>query len=158
MHKLFEKDQCKGVDCKIMSQRYYATDIRVGEIVIMNPRYDGKLKQKHPLYGFKAFVEEIVVEPTPIERLRTHNLNGITFHSGTYSLYGFEKNDYFGHKDWYIGDFKGVDFSKTGELISLFELNQLYEKVGDDDPMFQRDIVTVINNLGRTHGRNEYNE
>src|SRR3990172_12334956 len=139
-----------------MSQQYYPTDIQVGEIVIMHPRYDRRLKQKHPLDGFKAFVEEIIFQPTPIEQLRVHNLDGIAFHSGTYSLYGFKQNDYFGHKDWYIGDYKGVDFERTSKLISLFELNQLYEKV-DDDAMFQRDIVTVINNLGRTHGRNENN-
>ena len=138
-----------------MSLSYYPTDIEVGEIVILHPRQDGRNKQ-HPLDGFKAFVEEIVVQPTPIDQLRDYSKtkSAIVYHSGTYSLYGFKQNDYFGHLDWYIGDYKGADFERTGNLISEFELNKLYDK-SKNDKMFRRDIVTVRKNLGRDYGRNQ---
>jgi len=139
-----------------MSLSYYPTDIEVGEIVILHPRHDGRKKHKHPLDGFKTFVEEIVVQPTPIDQLRNYSKtkSALAYHSGTYSLYGFKQNDYFGHLDWYIGDYKGIDFERTGNLISEFELNKLYDK-SENDKMFRRDIVTVRKNLGRDYGRNQ---
>ncbi len=156
MSKLLEKSYNKGVFDKMSLNQYYPTDIQVGEIVIMHPRHDGR-KRKHPLDGFKAFVEEIVHEPTPINQLKSYNKTkgAIVFHSGTYSLYGFKENELYGRKDWYIGDMKGVDFERTHKLITIFELNKIYDRVGKKDHMFSHDIKTVINNLGRTHGRNE---
>ena len=134
----------------------YPSNIKVGEIVTLDP-YRGRGKA-HPLYLEKGFIEEIVHEPKPLERLRSNQKqtnSALRWASGTFSIYGFEQNTVFGHKDWYMGDFKGLDFVTTGKLVTEFELNQLYEKVGDSDHRFQHDILTVIKNLGRTRGRNE---
>ena len=139
----------------LLLQRY-PSQIRVGEIVTLDP-YRGRGKT-HPLYLAEGFIEEIVVDPTPLDQLRSYQKKtnpALRRHSGTYSIYGFEQNTVFGHKDWYIGDMKGLDFVTTGKMVTEFQLHELYEKVGEDDHMFQHDILTVIKNLGRTNGRNE---
>jgi len=85
------------------------------------------------------------------ESLRTH--------SGVYSLYGFEPNDFFGEPDWYIGDTFGDDFERTGQMVTESDLKKLHDKVCDSEvPLsnaFKKDIVSVTKNLGRTTGRNE---
>lgn len=136
-------------------QQHYPIDIKVGEIVTMFPL--PSFRKEHPIEGEEGFIEEIVHEPTPIEQLRSYQKtkSAIRFHSGTYSIYGLRQNNIFDHPDWYIGDFKGLDFIRTGKMMTEFKLNELYEKVGDSDHIFQHDILTVIKNLGRTRGRNE---
>jgi hypothetical protein len=137
-----------------MTLEYYPTDIKVGEIVTMMPQK--MFGKEHPILGKDGFIEEIIVEPTPINSLRNYSRtkSALRWHSGTYSIYGFEQNTVYGHKDWYIGDFRGVDFWRTGRMVTEFQLQELYEKVADSDHRFQHDILTVIKNIGRTKAGN----
>jgi len=135
-------------------QKYYPTDIKVGEIITMFPR--SVFRKEHPIQGEEGFIEEIVIDPTPIEKLKSYQKkSALRFHSGTYSIYGLRQNNVLSHADWYIGDFCGLDFFRSGTMMTEFKLNQLYEEVGDTNHGFQHDILTVIRNLGRTKGMND---
>ncbi|NIS95009.1 MAG: hypothetical protein GTN97_03680 [Nitrosopumilaceae archaeon] len=129
----------------------YHTDLKVGEIVILKP----KNKHSHDRYGFKAFIEEIIVEPTPINELSRYGSGSERTHSGVFSLYGFEQNNFLGYPDWYVGDTLGDDFERTGQMVTVEDLKRLYARVGDTDPKFKEDILTVMKNLGRMSARNE---
>jgi len=133
----------------------YATDLKVGEIVILKP----KNKRNPDRHGFKAFIEEIIVNPTSKEDLARYGFSeeSLRSHSGVYSLYGFEPNHFFGNIDWYVGDTLGDDFERTGESLSENDLKLLRDKVNTSyhDNKFLEDILLMGKNLGRTSGRNE---
>ena len=132
----------------------YETDLKVGEIVILKPKHQ---RHSQDRAGFKAFIEEIIVAPTSKEELHRygHTKSSLRTHSGVFSLYGFEPNQFFGDRDWYIGDILGDDFVRTGQMVDKDDLKRLFVRVGDSDPRFQRDIIAVMKNLGRSSGRNE---
>lgn len=131
----------------------YETDLKVGEIVILKPQH----RHSHDREGFKAFIEEIIVAPTPIADLERYGYSkeSLRTHSGVYSLYGFEPNNFFGEPDWYVGDTLGDDFVRTGQMVTSEDLKKLSLRVGETDRKFREDILKVDKNLGRTSGRNE---
>lgn len=134
----------------------YPTDLKVGEIVILKP----KNKHSPDRHGFKAFIEEIIVNPTSKEDLERYGFSdeSLRTNSGVYSLYGFDPNDFFGHIDWYVGDTLGDDFERTGESLSENDLKRLHNKVScshHHNAKFLEDILLMGKNLGRTTGRNE---
>ncbi len=133
----------------------YPTDLKVGEIVVLKPKGKHSNPEKH---DFIAFIEEVIVEPTPISELNRYGFGSERTHSGVYSLYGFEQNHFLGYPDWYVGDTLGDDFERTGKMVTVDDLKRLYAKVGDTDPKFKEDILTVTKNLGRMSARNEERE
>lgn len=129
----------------------YETNLKVGEIVILRPKHDSEQRS-----GFKAFIEEIIVEPTSKDDYQCHFCNdNERTHTGVYSLYGLEPNQFFGDRDWYVGDTLGDDFERTGEMLTIEDLKRLFRKVGESDPRFRQDILRMAKNLGRGSGRNE---
>lgn len=139
----------------------YETNLKVGEIVILKP----KNKRSNDREGFKAFIEEIIVEPTRKDQLSRFGVNesssrkNLRTHSGVFSLYGLEPNQFFGNDDWYVGDTFGDDFERTGESLSDKDFAKLRLRADIlrtkvNSTYFKHDLKLVERNLGRESGRN----
>lgn len=139
----------------------YETNLKVGEIVILKP----KNKRSNDREGFKAFIEEIIVEPTRKDQLSRFGVSesssrkNLRTHSGVFSLYGLEPNQFFGNDDWYVGDTFGDDFERTGESLSDKDFAKLRLRADIlrtkvNPTFFKHDLKLVESNLGRESGRN----
>ena len=113
-------------------QKADINNLKVGDIVIVH----GDVKTE----GDKAFIEEIIRDPQP-------NLKGFLEY-GKYSIYGF-KRKYHDSASRYYGDYIGYQLEPVPEGHMTEMLLNDFAKEEPNNKGLQKDIETVIKNLGR---------
>lgn len=108
--------------------------LEVGDVVIC------KSKGYKRTYGCKGFIEEVVDEPRPHERLGRQ---------GLYSIYGLDKANSDGMSspdDLYFGDHAGVDLEATGEKMSRHDV-KTYSERQPNNKLLQSDMERVAEEI-----------
>ena len=107
--------------------------LKIGDIVYCRGNYEVTQNRI-------GFIEEVVDQPRPHERLGR---------KGLYSIYGLEKPNPTGYKsqaDWYFGDHAGKDLEPTGNTMTVADIQE-YKRQHEDNNLLQRDMDKVIQEM-----------